>query len=163
MIKIVMIISLLLEGFISNHLDANSLLLPLFTVMSLIIIYPYFNNKDLDFLKYAIILGIFYDLIYINAFPLSLLTFLIIGIIIKIINFWISNNKFNVILISTIVIIMYRITTYIFLVVLDYTSFNLNLLLESIYSSLITNYIYVLIAFTITDKISKKYRIKKIN
>ncbi|MDD3392238.1 MAG: rod shape-determining protein MreD [Bacilli bacterium] len=161
---VIVIISFLLESIISNYISISShFLVPLFSVVSLVIIYPYFKNDDRKFIKYALIYGIVYDLLLTNLFPFHTLIYFIISYLIVMINFFISNNVLNVAFISFIVIICYRIITYLILILVGYLSYNGIFLFKSIYSSLIINIFYSMLLYMITDYYSKKYHIKKID
>ena len=47
MIVFISILSFLLDGILSRYILQTTLFLPLFTIVSLVIIYPYFNNNNL--------------------------------------------------------------------------------------------------------------------
>ena len=159
-----LIISFLLDGVFSNVITIhNNMLIPLLSVMSLIIIYPYFKKDDIKYLEYIFIYGLIYDLVYTDTLILNAIIFTFIGLIIIGINIIISNNYLNIAIISFLVIISYRIMTYFILVFTRYLEFNINDLLRSITSSLLLNIIYVILMFLITDYISNKYDIKKID
>ena len=164
MVIAVLIISFILDSLISNFLPLNSLFAPLFTVVSLIIIYPYFTNHNHkgNYLLTCFITGVFYDLIYTNTIIHGFL-FLVIGFIIMKLNLILSNNYVNVAIMAIIIIIIYRIIAYGLLLITDNLSFNILVLLKSIYSSLIANIIYVVLAFIITDKIATKLKIHRAN
>ena len=159
-----LIISFLLDGILSNIISMhNNLLIPLLSIMSLIIIYPYFKKDDIKYLEYVFIYGLIYDLIYTDTLILNAVIFTFIGFIIIGINVIISNNYLNIFLISFLVIISYRIITYFILVFTRYLEFNINNLVKSITSSLLLNIIYVVFVFLLTDVISNKFNIKKID
>lgn len=163
-IVIITIFSFLLEGIVSNIVSINSsLFVPLFSIISLILIYPFFNNDNSNFLKISFIIGLFYDFVYTDTLILNAFIFLTIGYLIKQINKRITNNVFNVIFMSILVISTYRIVTYSVLVFTNYLSWNFEYLLKSIYSSLILNIIFVVIVYLIADYFSRKYRIQKID
>ncbi len=163
MIMYIILSSLFLENILSNHIPLNSMFTPLFTVVSLVLIYPYFVNDDDKFLKYCAITGLIYDLIFTNTVPLNLISFLLVGLIIKLINITLSNNFINVMIIAACSVIMYLIITYFLLVIIGYKTFNFNYLITSIYQTLFANIIYSFIGYIISDKISKKYQILKID
>lgn len=160
----VIISSFFLESICSNFVSiSNSLFLPLFSIVSLVIIYPYFNNNDFKFFQFCAGVGLAYDLIFTNTLIFNMIIFLGIGVIIKIINFFISNNPLNITLISLLSIISYRIITYLVLCIVGYKTFNINVLSKSIYSSLILNIIYGFLVYLLTDYFSRKYKIQKID
>lgn len=160
---LVMIISMILEGIASTFSSINnSLFMSLFALISIIIIYPFMYKDIFKYLKYVAIIGIIYDIVYTNTFFLNMIVFTFIGMIIIQLNKLIKNNFFNNIIVTIICIICYRLITYIILVFSNYLPLDINLLITSIYSSLILNIIYTSILYLIMDRISKKYRIKKI-
>lgn len=161
---IVIIISFVLEGILSKYIPTNSLLFELlFTLISLIIIYPYFHNNENKYFGLCFFTGLLYDIVYTNTFLFNAVVFLIIGFIIKKINNVISNNSINVAIMSLIIIIIYRIIIYFILCLISYLNFNIKDLLYSIASSLVLNIIYSAILYLITDYISKKKHITKID
>lgn len=163
MIISVIIISFILDSIISNFIPLNSLLMPLFTLMSLIIIYPYFNNNKKEYLLTCFAIGIFYDLIYTNTIIIHGFLFLTIGFIITRLNLLLSNNYVNDAIMAIICIIVYRLIAYSLLLITANVSFDFYILLKSIYNSLILNIIYIMSAFIITDKISTKLKIHRAN
>lgn len=157
----VAIISFLLDSIISNLINTNSMLLPLCTIVSLIIIYPYFNKNDISYLKWIAIIGLLYDIAYTDTFLLNCFLFTILALMVKGLNFFLSNNLLNTLIMTAILIISYRILTYIILLIIGYLDWNGMLLLKSIYSSLILNLIYATLIFLITDLISRRHKIRK--
>ena len=67
MIVFISIVSFFLDGILSKYISLNSIFLPLFTIVSLVIIYPYFNNNIYRYLKFVAIIGILYDITYLNT------------------------------------------------------------------------------------------------
>ncbi len=163
MIIIVLIISFILDSLISNFIPLNSILMPLFTLMSLIIIYPYFNNHKNKYLLACFTTGFCYDLIYTNTIIIHAFLFLVIGFIIIRLNLILSNNYVNVAIMAIIIIIIYRIIAYGLLLITANITFKFFTLFKSIYSSLILNIIYVVLLFVITDRIATKLKIRRSN
>ena len=161
MIPATIIISFVFDSIISNFISLNTLFAPLFTLMSLIIVYPYFNGKHKNFLITSFFTGVAYDIIYTNTIVIHGLLFLAIGFIIIRLNVIFSNNYLNVVIMAIISIIIYRLVSYGLLLITNNISFNWIILLKSIYQSFIINVIYILLAFMITDRISFIFKIKK--
>ena len=156
------VISFLLDGVFSNVITIhNNMLIPLLSVMSLIIIYPYFKKDDIKYLEYIFIYGLIYDLVYTDTLILNAIVFTFIGLIIIGINIIISNNYLNISLIAFLVIISYRIITYFILVFTKYLEFDFAVLLKGITSSLLLNIIYAILLYLFTDIISNRFYIKK--
>ena len=61
---IIISISIILEILLNLYIKTNSYLIPLFTLLSLIFIYPYFKNSKRDFFVFSLILGFIYDIIF---------------------------------------------------------------------------------------------------
>ena len=140
MIIFIMMLSFFLEGIVSNYVPiSRNLFIPLFSIISLILIYPFCLNKNSLFLKYSFALGLFYDIVFTNTFILNGIIFLLIGLIIIKINSYFSNNVFNIVFISLIVIFSYRFINYFLLLIFGYLNFDLYIFIKSISSSLILN------------------------
>lgn len=159
MIVLISIFSFLLDGILSRYILPTSLFLPLFTIVSLVIIYPYFNNNNLKYFRYVAIIGLLYDITYLNTLFFNFFIFVIIGFVVGLFNYLLSNNLCTSIIMSIITIILYRIINYLFVVIFKNYSFDFMDLLESIYSSLILNIIYCIIIYIITELYSKKHKI----
>ncbi len=163
MIITVLIISFILDSLISNFIPLNSILMPLFTLMSLIIIYPYFNDKKNKYLLTCFVTGACYDLIYTNTIIIHGFLFLVIAFIIMKLNLILSNNYINVAIVAIISIVIYRLIAYGLLLITANISFDFFTLLKSIYKSLLINVIYVVLLFIITDSIATKLKIHRAN
>lgn len=162
LVFISVIISFFLDSIITSFIPIDSILLPLFSLISLIIIYPYFHKEENSYLIFSFLLGLLYDIVYTDTIFLNTFIFLLIAFIIKLINEYISNNMFNVSIMTLLIVIIYRIITYFVLVIINYLTYNFHDLLVCIYSSLILNVFYGISLYLITDFVSKKYKIDKI-
>lgn len=163
MIIAVILISFFLEGIMSNLLSNFSFLIPLFTIVSLIVLYPYFNGEKNKFLFASIILGIFYDIVYTNCVFINAFTFLIIAILISLIYNYITVNTTNISLINAIILLVYQIINYFLLCLTGYTNFNETTFITGLYSGLILNLLYGFILFLVTSFFAKKYKIRKLS
>ena len=150
------IISFILDNFISNFINHNSLFYPLFTLLSLIIIYPKLTKKINKYYLISFLLGLIYDVAVTDTLFFNAFIFLLLSYIVNYIFRKIPYNYLSVLIISFISIIYYRLITYIVLLLLNYLHFNLLTLLKSIYNSLILNIIYITILY------NKKLIFKKI-
>ncbi len=158
------ILSIFLEGFITNFVafDTN-LFNNCFSLISLIIIFPYFyNNRKLYFII-SFIIGLIIDIAYTDTLFLNAFIYLFIAYIITKLSMLILSNFFNNIFLTLLIIIIYRVTTYFLLVITGYLSFEFDSLLNSILSSIILNVIYVIILSILSNIVSRKLRIIKID
>lgn len=156
---ILLLISFLLEGIISNFVPINGFLLPLFTLMALIIIYPLFDEHS-EYYKYAFITGLAYDLFYTDTIIFHAIIFCFIAFLITRLNLVLSDNYFNILIIVAICILIYRSVTYGLLVLVSNMSFDFITLMLSVLKSLIINLIYSMILFFVVKKCQKKYKYK---
>lgn len=159
MIVFISILSFLLDGILSRYILQTTLFLPLFTIVSLVIIYPYFNNNNLKYFRYVAIIGLLYDITYLNTLFFNFFIFVMIGFIIGLFNYLLSNNLYTSTIITVIAIILYRVINYLFVVIFKNQPFDFMNLLESIYSSLLLNIIYCIIIYITTELYSKKHKI----
>ena len=62
MICTVLIVSFVLESIFTNIVSTDSILIPLFTITSFILIYPYFRKKNTNYIIVCLIIGLLYDI-----------------------------------------------------------------------------------------------------
>lgn len=160
MIIFISMLSFFMDGILSKYISSNSLFLPLFTIVSLVIIYPYFNNNNYRYFKYIAILGLLYDIAYMNLIFYNFFIFMVLGFINIFIKYLLSHRLYINMLITIILIVTYRFINFIFI---NITTGNVSTieLFKSIYSSLILNIIYCIIIYLITEWYSKKHKILK--
>lgn len=164
LISSVLIISFILEGIISNMIGIRSdFFLPLFSVVSLIIVYPYFNHENASFLKFCFVLGLFYDLVYTDTLILNACVFPIIGLLISFLNSRLSNHMISLIFTISFIVLIYRVLNYGILVIVGFFPFSWDVLMTSITSSLLLNIIYGEILYFSTNYFGLKYNFKKID
>lgn len=141
-----MIILLTLFTFILDitfNLYINiKLLYPMFTISFLIILYFLIKNKN-NYLLYSIVLGFIYDLIYSNIF-INTILFLIISLIIK--NIFNKNiSIYKIIFALLTIIFIYDLSLFLYVVIVNKYLYSLNIFLNKYLSSLIINFIYIII------------------
>ena len=161
MIIAIIIISFFLEGIFTNLISIHSLLIPLFTVTSLTILYPYFNSNNLKFVSISAIVGFFYDIIYTDSLFVNTLSFAIISIAIIIIYNYINMNWININILNIVVVILYKIVSYFILSLVGYLKFSSAVMIRGIYQSIIVNVLYGLIIYFVTYKVGKQLNLKK--
>ena len=110
----IIVISFILDNTLSLFTNQSSLFLPLFTLLSLIVIFSY-NLKDYHYFIISGSLGLLYDIIFTDSLFLNCGIFLLFSLIIHLIFKRINYNLFNQLLFSLLLILLYRIITYILL------------------------------------------------
>lgn len=162
MIVVVLLISFILEGIVSNLVPVNSLFIPLFSITSLLVTYPLFNDNRIKYLIYSGTLGLLFDLVYTSTPFINTFTFVIAALIITFICKFITINKLNLIFIVLFGLLFNQTINYLLLCLFRYRIFNSNTLIEGLYSSLILNVIYSYILYIIIEIINKKRKYKRI-
>ena len=164
---IILLISIVLDGILSNFLpflvNDLSLFTPMLTVIAIFMIYQFFRKKEKKYFITIFIVGMIYDLLYTNLVFFNGVLFLIIGFISLEIykNFEISYLKLIIYLI--LIISAYEILTGIILLVFNMVPVTLYKVLYKITHSLILNIIYGELIYLIINLIPKKYRKISIN
>ena len=162
---IYLIISFILEGFLSNIFPSTlsniSYFTTIYTIISLVVIYPYFYNHKKYYIL-LIIFGLLFDIVYTSTFLLNTVIFIIIGITIKILNNMLSENIIMTNIISIITITLYHILSYLILSIVNYLNYDIMLLLSIILHSLIMTVIYTSVSYLILKLIHNKLEIKQI-
>lgn len=154
---VILIISLFFQSLFSNFISINTNLFnPILPLIALLIIYPYFKKNNKKYLIYSTIYGFIYDLFYTETFILYAFLFFVISILIIKLDKYFSRNIINIVFMTLLIVISYRIIAYIILVLINYLSFNILLLFKSIYSSLILNILYALILYILYNRKQKK-------
>ena len=156
---IIVIISFLLEGIVSNFVPINGFLAPLFTLVALIIIYPLFDEAS-EYYKYAFVTGLAYDLFYTDTILFHAIIFCFMAFIITRLNLVLSDNYLNILIIMGICILIYRVITYSLLVLVSTMTFDFITLIMSFLKSLIINLIYSVLLFFVVKKCQRKYKYK---
>lgn len=161
MIYIAIIISFILESIFSIVIPKSSLLIPLFVITALSMLYPYFKNKNLNYIIICMICGLIYDIIFTSTLFINTISFGLSSVFIIVIYNYIHYNIYSSNIINVINIIFYRIISYlIYTMVLD-VNFSNYILFTGVYSSIIFNIVYGFVFFVIIEKISKLCNIKR--
>ena len=160
MIPIVIVLSFLLEIMFSNIVTFSSLFIPLFLIVSLVLMYPYFKSK-LYFIIVCAICGLIYDLGFLNTAFINTLCFTATGLMIMLIHSYMNYNLVSTNIVNIIIIVFYRIISYLLLCLTAYTNFHITTLFRGIYSSLIINIMYGIIVYLLLNLICKRFNIKK--
>lgn len=163
---VIVSISILLEAFLSNYIPIfvgnHNLFIPMFTIVSLVIVFPYFNENS-KFLKLCFIFGIIYDILFTNTIGLNISLFLLIGLIVIFLDNGLSNTLFSILIKMIVSIIIYDVLSYGILLLLNYMHYDFLTLFMKIVKSFILNITYTVILYFVVEWIAKKLYIKKLN
>lgn len=159
---IIIAISLILDGILSNYLpylvNDLSLFTPLFTLVSISLLYPYYRKKEKYFYIMIFITGFVYDLFYTNLLFVNGLLFLLIAYISKLIYRNYEIDYLKLIIYIALVVVVYETTTVLIILVFNLVPVTLTKLLYKISHSLILNIIYGELIYFILNILPKKYK-----
>lgn len=162
---IIVICSIFLDGILTNFLPYSpstlSLFTPLLTIVSFILIYPFYRKKVKKYYIISITIGLIYDLLYTNLLFINAILFLIIAYITKIIYKNIEVNYLNIILFVIVIISLYEVLNALIIVVFNLVPITIESLIYKITHSLLLNILTTEIIYIIIKYLPKKY--KKIN
>ncbi len=153
---LILIISLMLENSWSLIFPRTSLFLGLFSLVTIFSIYPLFKD-DKKYLCMYFIYGLFYDIVFTNTILLNAFLFLIIAYFITKIYKVFQLNFFLTLIFGICLISLYRTISYSILSVIHNWNTNYEVLLQSIYSSLIISLIYLFLTKFLVNKIHKRH------
>ena len=164
---IILFISFFLDGVLTNFLPYTvnnlSLFTPLLTLVSLIVIFPFFRKKETEYLIIAFILGVIYDLFYTDLLFFNGVLFFIIALTNSKFQKNFSINALNILLETIGLIIIYETTTALLLVIYNIVPITIYKIYYKIIHSLLLNGIYVEVLYLILKIIPKKYKKISIN
>lgn len=162
MIPIILIFSFLLEAAFTNFISPNSIFIPLFVITSLVLLYPYFENKNLNYIIVCLILGLFYDIVFTNSLFVNTISFGLMGGLTILCYNYVKYNIYTSNIINTIILISYRIISYVIVLSVNYVSFNNKIFFSGIYKSLILNVVYGVILYFIIELLAKLFNKKRV-
>lgn len=158
---IIIILSLFFDGILTNLLpytiDSLSLFTPLLTIVSLILIYPFYQKKLNSYYLVSLITGLIYDLLYTNLLFLNSILFLFLAFIIKYLYNNLEINYLNIILYTIILIAIYESSQALLLIVFNIVPITFSKLIYKIVHSLLLNIIYTEIIYLIVSHLPKRY------
>ncbi len=164
-IIIYLIISFLLDSIISLYIPASlttlSYFKTIYTLVSLVVIFNYFENSK-KYLIITIILGALFDTVYTNTFLLNIVIFIVVYFLLTELDYIIPNNLFTINIKSLSALYTYHILTYIILLLTHYNSYSFSILLNILMKSTIMTIIYTTISYLLIKKIYWRHFDRKI-
>ncbi len=164
---IILFISTYLDGFLTLFLPymKNSLTLftPMFTLVSIFIVFPLYRKKEKQYLITVGLLGFIYDLLYTNLLFYDAIIYFLLGLItIKVYKrFDVCHIKVSLYVI--ILLIIYEFVFSVFIALFNLVPITIYDIYYKIIHSLLLNVIYAEFLYTVIKKIPNKYKRIKIN
>lgn len=158
MIYVILCLSLFLEGIFSNIVPfQNSFFVPLFAMMTIVLLYPYGKIHLKKYILTIFIYGVVYDFIYTQALFLDGILFVGIIMMIHFLYRFFSSSVVGLLFLECISIFIYRVGSYIILCMIGYVDFKVNILVSSIYFSILLNVLYASLFYYIIKWCNKKH------
>ena len=163
---ILLIISFLLQGILSNFLaytsGAISIFSTIYVLITLLLLYPYFENNKKKFLILLVIFGGLTDLVYCNTFLLNISIFYMTYKFSNIFHIFLPYNLFTINFSNLLSIFLYHILTFLLLSLLKYDNYTFLMLTKILASSIIMTIIYTTISYLFIKLIREKKELKEI-
>lgn len=164
---IILVVSFLLDGILSNFLPYMvgdlSLFTPMFTIVSLVIIYPFFTKKLKYFFITCFLVGLVYDFMYTNLLFYNAVLFLAVGLILMFLYRYIRPSWLSLILFIVVVIAGYECMNSIVILAFQLVPMTFYRLLYKISHSLLLNLCYGEILYFIIWLLPERYKRVSIN
>lgn len=158
-----LIISLLIQGLVSNFIgytiDNLSIFTTVYVLINLVVLQQYFES-DKKFLILVIIFGMLCDIVYSNTFILCACIFVLIFYINKFISHILPYNVLMVNVFSILSIIIYHAVTFLFLIIFRFDGYGIFVLLKVIGCSIIMSIIYTTIIYYVILFFVRKFDLK---
>ena len=159
---IYLVVSFILENVMASIFPATlgniSYFTTIYTIIAIVVIYPYFANEK-KYYTLVIIFGALFDILYTSTLLLNVVFFLLIALVIKILNTNMSDNIFTINVIS---IILYHLLSFIILNLETSQTYSLILLGNIITHSIIMTIVYTSISYVIIKLIYNKLDMKQV-
>lgn len=164
---IIIAISIIFDGLLTNYLpyleNNLSLFTPLLTLVSLFIIYPFYQKQEKKYYITVFIIGLIYDLLYTNLYFTNGVLFLLIASISVKIQKVFPLDILKIIIYAIILVTLYEISYGLVLFIFNMVPVTIHELLYKILHSLILNIIYMELIYLVIKIIPKKYKKISIN
>lgn len=162
---IILIISTLIQGIMSNYLgytvDSLSTFSTIYVLIALLILAPYFENKK-KYLIILIIFGLIIDITYANTFVLNTCLFITVYYLSRTFHFFFPYNWITISISNLLSIFAYHIISFLFLSILRYDTYTFSSLFKILSHSILMTIIYSNIIYTIVVFITQKFQLKEV-
>ena len=164
---IILICSFFLDGILSNFLPYMvgdlSIFTPMLTIVSLIVVYPFFIKKERYYFISCFVLGICYDFMYTNLLFYNAVLFSLVGAIVLLLYKYIRPTLLSLLLFIIVVISSYECMNAIIILLFQLVPMTFYRLLYKIGHSLLLNLCYGEIVYFIIWLLPSKYKRIAIN
>lgn len=152
--------SFLLEHAFSMCISLSSYFHPLFCLVTLVVVTPYFTNRKKEYFLFSFFLGLFYDIAYTNTVYLHAFLFLLMAFFLTLSHRFFQDNLFSSFLRLFFSICIYQLLSFLLLCVIGYFPFHLTALFMGIIHCLFVNLFYGIFLFLLLKQMDKKFSLK---
>ena len=166
---LIIIISFILDGVLTNFLPYSvgdlSLFTPLTTLVSIVVIYKlfYHNHNEKKYYMISFMVCFIYDFFYTNLLFFNGLLFLLIAYITTLLYKQFGESYLKILLNVLIIIVIYEVITALCILLFNLVPISINSVLYKISHSLLFNLIYAELLYLILNLVPKKYKKIMIN
>ena len=151
MIFLLTIFTFLISIVFTNNIDTNFNLFLLFLYFSLLIILYKNFKSNLCFIIYSCLIG-FFSSDYIDIFLINILLYLLISIFIIYVFKYFKKNILVYLTLNIFCIFIYESLLFLYLKIINYFNFDIFLLFNKIYGSLLLSSTYIIIFYILKLK-----------
>lgn len=164
---VILVVSFFLDGILSNFLPYMvgdlSLFTPMVTVVSLIMVYPFFRKRLQQYFISCFVVGLCYDFMYTNLLFYNAILFTVLGLVIFLLYKYIRPTWISLLLFVVIVIGIYESMNAIVILSFHLVPMTFYRLMYKISHSLLFNLCYAEVLYFIIWLLPKKYKKVAIN
>lgn len=162
---LITVISLLLQGIMSNYLGYTYNFISIFStnyiLIALLILIPHFENKK-KYFYLLIIFGLIVDIVYTNTFIFNTSLFVVCYYISKLFHSFFPYNWLTTSISNLLCIMCYHIISFLFLQVLNYDLYNVSYLTTILSRSILMTVLYSNIVYFTITLTKSKFQLKDI-
>ena len=156
-----LVLEMLMSNFFTSTLSDISVFATIYTIIGLVILYPYFNCSKKYYLL-VIMCGVIFDILYASTYMFNLVLFGLVGILVNVLYSLFPENVFMTNLISFISVLIYHVLCYILLSLFSDISYSFIILVNIIVGSIIMTIIYTTISYYVIRFVFNRRGIKYI-
>lgn len=159
---ILFMISLFLEGLLSNIIPFYSYISMLLLFTSIVLFYPYAKRNFKKYMIVIFIYGVLYDLIYTQALFLDGILFSVCIFLLHYLYKFFKTIPFSDFWLLILMILLYRSFGYFVLCMIGYLQFDVGIYIHSLLSSILFNVVYGILLYYILKVLYHKKILKQL-
>ena len=150
-----------MSNMFPSTLGNPSFFTTIYIIISFVIIYPSFSSEK-KFYTIVLIFGLLFDIMYTSSFIYNMVSFLVLGIFVRILYNIFPENYFTTNIISIITISLYHVLSFIIFSLVGSINYDFILLFDIIIHSILMTIFYTSISYFVMKYIYNKLNIKYI-